>query len=73
MRWICVIKTKLNKKCELETKETEKRQESKAAGFETSFGISTMLHSSYIKESCGSDGKSACLTRYQKVLGLIPS
>ena len=56
-----------------ERRKTEKRQESKAPGFKASFEISTMLHSSSIKESCGSDGESACLTRYQKVLGLIPS
>ena len=42
------------------------------ARFVASFGISTILHSFATKESGGSDGKSAW-TRYQKVLGSIPS
>ena len=53
----------------MRTKEHWKGQES---GFEASFGISTMLQSSAIKGSGGSDGKRVWLYN-QKVLGLIPS
>ena len=75
MRWICVIKTKLNKEYDMHERignkgKVKNVKNPKQLGLKLALGL---VQSYTIKESCGSDGESPCLTRYQKVLGLIPS